>query len=101
MDYNYTFRMDAEKPLNRFQNISKSELVDIKMQAMSHVMFKIGKWLSGYIINEQRAIHAALPRDLHRRADSNQGIDYHFFKSQVFAVHTETSRVISIWVSIK
>ena len=42
MDYNYTFPMD-DNELNRFRNISKFEHVDIKMQAMSHVMFKIGK----------------------------------------------------------
>ena len=43
MDYNYTLRIDGEKPLYNFQNISKSDHVDIRIQAMSYMMYKIGK----------------------------------------------------------
>ena len=42
MDYNYTLRIDVDE-LNRFQNISKSEHIDIRIQAMSYMMYKIGK----------------------------------------------------------
>ena len=44
MDYNYTLRIDGEKSLYNFQNISKSDHADIRIQAMSYVMYKIGKW---------------------------------------------------------
>ena len=42
MDYNDTFLVDGNE-FNRFKNVSKAEDVDIKIQAMSYLMFKIGK----------------------------------------------------------
>ena len=43
MDYNYTLRIDSDDELNSFENISESGHVDVRIQAMSYLMYKIGK----------------------------------------------------------
>ena len=43
MDNNYTMGIDGDDELNKFDNISKSGHVDVRIQTTSYMMYKIGK----------------------------------------------------------